>query len=96
MRNETVTIRDASEFGEESRPIRFLHVPRVHIAEDSEVPDAGASKGRDADFLAAFAEDELLDGAADPVPFPGWDEGFVLQHGVGELDVADDAVGVGV
>ena len=78
MRDVTVASRDSPEFGEESRPIRVLHIPRVHVAEDAEVPDAGASKGRNADFLAAFAEDELLDGAADPIPFPGWDKGFVL------------------
>ena len=96
MRNETVASGDASEFGEELGPIRILHVAGVDVAEDSEVPETGASKGRDADLIAAFAGDEIFDGAAHHIPFFGWDDGLVFEHWAVERDVADDAVGVDV
>ena len=96
MRDVAVASRDASELREELRPVRVLYVSCVYIAEKLEVPDVGTSKEGDRDLLSAVTQDEPFDNAGHLVPLLVCDELLPFPHGVGKLDVADDAVGVDV
>ena len=96
MRDVAVASRDASEFGEELRPVRVLYVSCTYIAEKLEVPDVGTSEERNRDLFSAVVQYKLLNHVGHLFPLLVCDELLPFPHGVGELDVADDAASVGL